>query len=79
MSLPREFSNDYDDGTKMIEKEKEREREREVVEILGGEERPLTAERRGNVWRQDTVCVRWLRACVCFLRKMSALPVAFDD
>ena len=29
MSLPREFSNDYDDGRKMIEKEKERERERE--------------------------------------------------
>ena len=29
VSLPREFSNDYDDGTKMIEKEKEREREKE--------------------------------------------------
>ena len=29
VSLPREFSNDYDDGRKMIEKEKERERERE--------------------------------------------------
>ena len=26
--MPREFSNDYDDGRKMIEKEKEREKER---------------------------------------------------
>ena len=61
---------------------------RKMVERGGGDpwwrRGPFTAERHGNVWwpwqhETNTVCVRWLRTCVCFLRKMSALPVAFDD
>lgn len=73
--LPRRTVGD-DDGRKMVERgggdpwwRRGRPSRRRGTETSGG---------RGNTER--TRCAFGpLRTCVCFLRKMSALPVAFDD